>query len=69
VGVHNYEGADLVDAVALVGDLAARLPRAAWEQLFAPPVGLDRVPEALARAATGEWARVIVRPDADGRGE
>lgn len=59
-GVHNYEPDDLVEAVALVRGLHGKLPTGTWDGLFSPPFDLDRVPDAIALAATGAWTRVLV---------
>ena len=63
VGVHNYEGGDLQEAVALLLHLhTAVLPAGEWGRLFSPPCALSQLPSALALAAGGEWARVVLAP-------
>lgn len=65
-GQHNYEGADLDEAVGLVCELHSRgVP---WERLFSQPQDLAHLPDALALAATGQWARVVVE-DLGGGGD
>ena len=66
VGVHNYEGADLEEAVELIEHLhAAVLPEGAWARLFSPPQPLAALEGAMALAASGVWARVTVAPNAE----
>jgi hypothetical protein len=62
VGVHNYEGPDLVEAVQLITELHAA--GAPWGQLFSEPMPLSQLPAALALAASGSWPRVVVQPQA-----
>ena len=72
VGVHNYEGADLEEAVELLIELQRgregaattlpALPEGAWDRLFSPPFSLKDLPEAMALASKGVWARVVVKP-------
>jgi D-arabinose 1-dehydrogenase-like Zn-dependent alcohol dehydrogenase len=69
VGVHNYEKDDLVEAVALVRGLHGTLPAGAWETLFSPAFPLDRLPDALALAATGQWTRVLIANEKHARPE
>ena len=60
VGVHNYEGDDLAEALELV--VALHGAGVEWDRLFSPPVSLARLPAAFDLAATGKWARVVVAP-------
>jgi threonine dehydrogenase-like Zn-dependent dehydrogenase len=62
VGVHNYEGADLLEAISLIRRLNNTFKAGEWERLFSPPMPLSSLPEAFSLAATGRWARVLVKP-------
>jgi D-arabinose 1-dehydrogenase-like Zn-dependent alcohol dehydrogenase len=62
VGVHNYEGADLLEAIALIRRLNKMFNADEWQRLFSPPMPLSSLPEAFSLAATGRWARVLVKP-------
>jgi threonine dehydrogenase-like Zn-dependent dehydrogenase len=64
VGVHNYEGADLEEAVELLLHLHASgaLPEGTWGRLFSPAQALGDLPAAMALAGSGEWARVVLAP-------
>jgi threonine dehydrogenase-like Zn-dependent dehydrogenase len=61
VGLHNYEGIDLIEAIDLIRKLHARFPTGSWERLFSPPLLLNDLPEALALATSGKWARVLLK--------
>ena len=61
VGLHNYEGIDLIEAIDLIRNLHAQFPTGSWERLFSTPLLLSDLPEALALATTGKWARVLIK--------
>jgi threonine dehydrogenase-like Zn-dependent dehydrogenase len=60
VGVHNYDGADLKNAVALLEGLHAR--GTPWARLFSPPMPLSNLPAAIEEAKSARWARVVLEP-------
>lgn len=59
IGVHNYATVDLEAAVAFLQSNHTRFP---FAELVSPPFALADVESAFSLAATGQYARVAIRP-------